>query len=159
MERETIKMLEQINKTLTEINIREGTSEMMSNTNKILERSDRHVEYSIQQIQNSFDRIHDKVFNFNNIMIGAFLVLGTFPSDSPHLPLWTIVFPILNLVLMIYIDYRQMEIHRFASNQQNWSNDEERNEYGKKISNQTKLSLIALILSLCCLIYLIIKVI
>lgn len=158
MENNTTKLLEQINKNLIDINVRENTYEMMAETNKLLDKSDRRVENALNQIQNTFDRIHDKVFNFNNILIGAFLVLGTFPSEAPHVKLWTIVFPIVNMVFLIYIDYRQMEIHRFAAGEQEWTNIE-REEYGSKIRNQTQLSLLALFLSLICLIYLIIKLI
>lgn len=158
MERESLKLLEQINKSLIEINVRQKTDEMMSESNKLFEKSDRRVENALHQIQNTFDRIHDKVFNFNNIMIGAFLVLGTFPNDNPSVNLWTIIFPIFNMVFMIYIDYRQMEIHRYASGEQEWTKNE-RDEYGKKINKQTRLSLFSLLLSIICLLYLITKLI
>lgn len=158
MEKETIRLLEQINKSLIEINIREKTTEMMQETNKLLDKSDRRVEQATDQIQNTFDRIHDKIFNFNNILIGAFLVLGTFPNNQPYVKLWTIIFPILNMAYMIFIDIRQMEIHRYAAGEQDWTNAE-RDEYGKKIEKQTKLSLLSLVLSMGCLLYLIIKVI
>ncbi|MES2591940.1 MAG: hypothetical protein V4608_08650 [Bacteroidota bacterium] len=158
MDKEGIKLLEQINKSLVEINIRQQTSEMLEETNKLFEKSDRRVEHATNQIQNTFDRVHDKIFNFNNILIGAFLVLGTFPNDSPFVKLWTILFPILNMAFMIYIDIRQMEIHRYAAGEQEWD-DTQRKEYGRKIKNQTLLSLLSLFLSVCCLIYLIVKVI
>ena len=41
MDKEVIKLLEQIDNTLVEINIRERTSEMMEETNKIFDKSDR----------------------------------------------------------------------------------------------------------------------
>jgi len=158
MDKEAIKLLEQINKSLVEINIRQQTSEMMDETNKLFDKSDRRVEHATNQIQNTFDRVHDKIFNFNNILIGAFLVLGTFPNDTPHVKLWTIIFPIFNMAFMIYIDIRQMEIHRYAAGEQEWT-DIERDEYGRKINKQTRLSLLSLFLSVSCLVYLIIKVI
>jgi hypothetical protein len=158
MEEEILKTLKEINKSLVEINVRQKTDEEFSEMNKLFDKSDRRVENSMNQIQNSFDRIHDKVFNFNNILIGAYLVLGTFPDSNPKLKLWTAIFPILNLCFMIYIDYRQMEIHRFASYEQQWE-EKERKEYGLKISKQTRLSLLSLFLSLCCLLYLIANII
>lgn len=158
MDNEAIKLLEQINKSLVEINVRQRTLEMMEETNKLFDKSDRRVEYATNQIQNTFDRVHDKIFNFNNILIGAFLVLGTFPNNMPHVKLWTIIFPILNMAFMIYIDIRQMEIHRYAAGEQDWD-DKEREEYGRKIKKQTNLSLLSLVLSVGCLIYLIIKII
>jgi hypothetical protein len=158
MEKESLKILEEINKSLKEINVRQKTSEMFADTDKLFKKSDKRVEHSLNQIQNAFDRIHDKVFNFNNILIGAYLVLGTFPDNSPKLKLWTVVFPIFNLLFLIFIDFRQMEVHRFASNEQEWT-EKERKQYGEKINKQTRLSLLALLLSLFCLIYLIVKLV
>ena len=158
MNEEILIILKQIDKSLVEINVRQRTSEMMEETNKLFDKSDRRVEFATNQIQNTFDRVHDKIFNFNNILIGAFLVLGTFPNDNPHVKLWTIIFPILNMVFMIYIDIRQMEIHRYATGEQEW-NKAERDRYGQKIKQQTRLSLFSLLHSVCCLIYLIIKLI
>lgn len=154
MDKEDSEILKQINQTLHKINTRQETEELFSESNKLFDKSDSRVENSLNQIQNTFDRIHDKVFNFNNILIGAYLVLGTFPSDSPKMKLWTVIFPIINLVYLVYIDVQQMEIHRFAAKEQEWK-AEEREEHGRKISKQTRLSLFALALSLACLIYLI----
>ena len=154
MEKDNNEILKQISETLQKINSRHETDELFSESNKLFEKSDRRVENALNQIQETFDRIHDKVFNFNNILIGVYLVLGTFPNDSPKLNIWTVVFPIINLVYLVYIDIRQMEIHRFASREQEWTSVE-REEYGKRISKQTLLSLLALAFSLGCLIYLI----
>lgn len=153
MDKEDKEILRQINETLNKISSRQETAELFSESQKLFERSDSRVENSLNQIQNTFDRIHDKVFNFNNILIGAYLVLGTFPSESPKLKLWTVIFPIINLVYLVYIDIRQMEIHRFAAREQEWTATD-REEYGRRLKKQTRLSLFALALSLGCLIYL-----
>ncbi|MCL2290448.1 MAG: hypothetical protein FWC34_07075 [Bacteroidetes bacterium] len=156
MEKESTEILKQINESLQKIIHQKETDELLSDTNMIFQKSDRRVENSLNLIQNSFDRIHDKVFHFNNILIGIYLVLGTFPTESPILNIWTVIFPIVNLIYLIYIDYRQMEIHRFASREQEWR-AKEREDYGKKIRKQTLLSLLALVSSFACLIYLITK--
>ncbi|UKN02021.1 hypothetical protein K6119_00635 [Paracrocinitomix mangrovi] len=148
------KLLEEISASLKEINARQETEEVFQESNKLMEKVEDRVQHSTQQIQNSFDRIHDKVFNFNNIMIGAYLVLGTFPTDSPILPLWSIIFPIIILIYLVIIEIRQMEIHRFASNEKNWT-EADRNKFGKKIDSQTMMSLIALVLTVCCFGYII----
>jgi hypothetical protein len=155
-EKKTLELLEEIKNSLQEINKRQDTKDVFSESDKLFERVDQRVEHSLNQIQESFDRIHDKVFNFNNIMIAAYLVLGTFPSDSPKLPLWTVIFPIINLTYLIFIDIKQMEIHRFASNEMTWT-AEQRDEFGRKISRQTWLSLYAMAFSLSCLIYIVIN--
>lgn len=154
MDKETNETLKQISETLDKINARQRTEELFSESNKLFEKSDRRVENALNQIQNAFDRIHDKVFNFNNILIGVYLVLGTFPNNSPILNIWTVIFPIVNLVYLVYIDIRQMEIHRFASREQEWTS-KDHEEYGSRIKKQTLLSLFALGFSLACLVYLI----
>jgi len=156
-DKRTIELLEEINKSLQEINRRQDIEEVFSESNKLIDRAESRVENSLTQIQISFDRIHDKIFNFNNIMIAAYMVLGTFPSESPILRLWTVIFPIINLIYLIFIDVKQMEIHRFASNEMEWTATE-RNEYGKKINKQTWFSLGAMALSIGCLIYIMIKI-
>lgn len=157
MENKEIKILEEINQTMKKIYTHFETEELLSESDKLISKAEDRVENSLNQIQNTFDRIHDKVFNFNNIMIGVYLVLATFPEKTPILKLWVAIFPILNLIYLIYIDISQMEIHRFASREMEWTSIE-RNEYGRKISNQTNLSLIALFASICCLAYLIFEI-
>jgi hypothetical protein len=152
LEKDTNEILKQINETLLKINLRQEEEEKFSETNRLLQKSDSRVENSFQQIQNSFDRIHDKVFNFNNVLIGVYLVIGAL--ESSKLKIWSVIFPILNLVFLVYLDYRQMEIHRFASREQEWTLKENA-EYGRKIQNQTLLSLLALVLSIGSLGYLI----
>ena len=157
MEDKDIKILEEINKTLKEINARQETNKLISESDELFKKVDTRVEHSTNQIQASFDRIHDKVFNFNNILIATYMVLCTFPSESPILKLWTVIFPVFNLIFLIYLEIRQMGIHRFAANQKAWT-DKERNQYGKKINSQTLLSLLSFGLTLGCLIYLIIEI-
>lgn len=156
MEKESNEILKQISETLNKINSRQEKDELFSETTKLLEKSDRRVENALSQIQNAFDRVHDKIFNFNNILIGVYLVLGTFPNNSPILNIWTVIFPITNLVFLVYIDIRQMEIHRFASREQEWTS-KEREEYDRRVKKQTLLSLLALGLSLASLIYLVLR--
>ena len=47
-----------------------------------------------------------------------------------------------------------MEIHRFSSNEMEWTSDD-RKEYGVKIKKQTWLSMFAMLLSVSCLVYVI----
>lgn len=158
MDKREIEILEEINQSMKSLSSHFETKELFSETDKLFSKAENRVENALNQIQNTFDRIHDKVFNFNNILIGVYLVLGTFPDKLPILKLWTAIFPILNLIFMVYIDIRQMEIHRFASRQLDWSADD-REKYGEKIRKQTNLSLIALTTSIGCLVYLIIELI
>jgi hypothetical protein len=158
MEDKNLEILKEINSNLKEINLRLESTQLFSESEKLLDKVDVRVENSTYQIQNTFDRIHDKVFNFNNILIATFMVLGTFPSESPILKLWTVIFPIFNLIFLIFLEIRQMEIHRFSAKEKEWTSNDPA-KYGKKINGQTFLSLFSFAISLSCLIYLIIKII
>lgn len=59
-----------------------------------------------------FDRIHDKVFRFNNILIGGYFFLAEFNNSTSY---YMLLIPIANLIQIIYIDYRMMENSRFQS--------------------------------------------
>jgi hypothetical protein len=158
MDKKELEILEEINQSLKKVSTHLETEELFSESDKLISKAENRVENSLNQIQNTFDRIHDKVFNFNNVLIGVYLVLGTFPDKAPILNIWTAIFPILNLIFLVLIDIRQMEIHRFASREMEWTADE-REEYGKRIRKQTNFSLLALITSIGCLVYLIIALI
>lgn len=56
-----------------------------------------------------FDRIHDKLFTFNNILIAGYFALSKIVDKTPSK---SILFPILNLIILIYIEYKMMEISR-----------------------------------------------
>jgi hypothetical protein len=158
MDKKEIEILEEINQSMQKISAHFETEELFSESEKLISKAENRVINSQNQIQNAFDRIHDKVFNFNNILIGVYLVLAKYPDNSPILKLWVAIFPILNLIYLVFIEIRQMEIHRFASRELDWSADE-RKEYGEKIRKQTNLSLFALITSFGCFVYLIIELI
>ncbi|MDM1297010.1 hypothetical protein HXZ94_00630 [Empedobacter falsenii] len=104
---------------------------------KISETFDK-VEYDGKRdILKYFDRIHDKLFNFNNILIAGFFTLSNFKSD---VIVETILFPLINLVFLIYIEYKMMEKSRFES-QIKTKNIDEINKNGNSISKTNKYSL------------------
>lgn len=140
MDNESLKSLKNIERILAELKVKVDTDEIMGGPNKTMNKIEAREEYSVQQIQTSFDRIHDKVFNFNNITLGIFLVLGTFPQEKPIVPIWSVIFPLLILIFMIFLDWRQMEIHRFASRETKWTH-QEREEFADKVRIQALLSL------------------
>lgn len=59
-----------------------------------------------------FDRIHDKLFTFNNILIVGFFTISKMEMD---VSIKNILFPIANLVLLIFIEWYMMEISRTES--------------------------------------------
>ncbi|MDQ0592556.1 hypothetical protein QFZ37_000925 [Chryseobacterium ginsenosidimutans] len=52
----------------------------------------------VRDVFKYFDRINDKLFNFNNILIAGFFALGKLKDD---VPMWMIIFPIINLCIFI----------------------------------------------------------
>lgn len=156
-EEKNTRLLVEIKEILSEINSRQESLEITSESKELLKKIDNRVENSLNQIQFSFDKIHDRLFNFNSVMIATFLVLGTFPTEAPFIKLWTSAFPIANLLFLIFIEWRQMEIHRFASKEFDWT-ETDRVKYGKLISTQSLISLLSIITTIAILIYISIKV-
>ena len=63
-----------------------------------------------------FDRLHDKLFTFNNIMIAGYFALSKIETT---IPLKNILIPIFNLVFLIFIEYWMMELSRTEADLQN----------------------------------------
>lgn len=75
-------------------------------------RMKKTEEDGVRDILKYFDRIHDNLFTFNNILIAGFFAIAQLKTIiSP----WTILIPICNLWFLIYIDYRMMEKSRFEA--------------------------------------------
>lgn len=58
------------------------------------------------------DRIHDNLMNYNNMLIAGFFALTQLQSSVPK---WLIAVPVLNLLLILWINYRQMQQNRIAA--------------------------------------------
>lgn len=75
-----------------------------------------NFDYTEEQGKNNilkyFDRIHDKLFIFNNILIVGFFTLS---QISPKILIINILFPIVNLCFLIFIEYRMMQLSRTES--------------------------------------------
>ena len=88
-----------------------------------------------------FDRIHNNLFVFNNLMIAGFFTLSQLKINVPA---WTIIIPIVNLWFLIYIDYRLMEKSRFESDIINQPKSK-LDKYGDSINRTTLISLTSII--------------
>lgn len=71
-----------------------------------------YEEDALKKIVKYFDRINDKLFTFNNILIGGYFALGKLIES---VSVWTILIPIANLVILLYLEYQMMEMARFES--------------------------------------------
>ncbi len=72
----------------------------------------RIEEEGVRDILKYFDRIHDNLSNYNNLLIGAFFALAQLQQNVSR---WTILIPVVNLWFLIYINYRLMEKSRFEA--------------------------------------------
>ena len=103
--KETNTILKQILELLTKNEVRVSTNELTEDSDKIFKKFEREAEDATKKIQSTFDRIHDKLFNFNNMLIAAFLGLSKFPTEQPILSLWMSILPIANLIYLMFLEY------------------------------------------------------
>jgi hypothetical protein len=79
---------------------------------EIYQRMRKTEEEGLKNILKYFDRIHDKLFTFNNILIAGFFTLSKIDNS---ISVKTIFIPIANLMVIIYVEYRMMEKSRYES--------------------------------------------
>jgi len=102
----------------------------------------RRIELEgIQNILKYFDRIHDILSTFNNILIGCFFALANFTNQIPK---WTILIPIFNLAILLMVEYRMMEKSRFEADIRN-KNSQEIVAHGLSIKRTNLYSLLIII--------------
>lgn len=97
-----------------------------------------------QDINRYFDRIHDNLFTFNNMLIAGYFTLTQLKTDVSK---FVILIPICNLAIFIFIDYLMMEYSRASAN----IGETPINEIphiGKKSQRATLLSLLSIITTL-----------
>lgn len=92
-------------------------------------------------IMKYFDRIHDKLFAFNNILIAGYFALTQLIVGVSST---IILFPIINMVILIFIDIRMMNTSRFFADIGN-KNESDINENKSKLDSTNLLSLFSVI--------------
>lgn len=85
---------------------------ILDESEKTLASLEKKAYDGVRDIFKYFDRINDKLFNYNNILIAGFFAIGKLKSD---VPMWLIIIPIFNLAFFIYIEYMIMEKSRMES--------------------------------------------
>lgn len=108
---------------------------------KIAENFARTEREGVQNILKYFDRIHDKLFMFNNILIAGYFALSQFFESFS---IYGIIIPIINLGLLIIIEYRMMEKSRFES-EITKKTGEEIEKNGLSINKTTRYSLYSIL--------------
>lgn len=97
-------------------------------------------EEGVKNILKYFDRIHDKLFTFNNILIAGYFALTKLVDSISS---FTIIVPVINLGFLIYIEYRMMEKSRFEANVRS-KNKDQIDKHGLSINKTNLYSLAAI---------------
>jgi hypothetical protein len=147
----------EIRDLLRSIDAREESKELDLETDSLFKEKNSRANDSLKKVRSTFDRIHDKLFTFNNIMIAAFLGLSKYPSENPIFELWVAFLPICNLIFLMVLEKMQMEIYRHEALEMKWV-EADRDKYGKMIDDQNMRSLVAIIVTFSIFIYLFISI-
>lgn len=142
----TNEILQRILDILAKNEARISANELTSESDHLINKAEKEGDEAAKKIQSSFDRIHDKLFNFNNMLIAAFLGLSKFPTDNPIFSPWMAILPILNLIYLVLLEYWQMEIYRHASRRMQWDLDLKKDvkKYGDMVSRQNLRSFLSI---------------
>jgi hypothetical protein len=111
---------------------------------KMDDRMNKREEEGLKNVLKHFDRIHDKLFSLNTMFIAGFFALIKISSNISTL---TILIPVLNMLYLIWIEYRMMEKSRFESDIKSKTPSEIK-KWGKSISLNNWLSLLSIALTL-----------
>lgn len=79
---------------------------------EIFKQFKKTEDEGLKNLLKHFDRLHDKLFTFNNILIAGYFALSKLEND---ISLATILIPIGNLIILLFIEYKMMEKSRFES--------------------------------------------
>jgi hypothetical protein len=58
-------------------------------------------EEGVKNLLKHFDRLHDKLFTFNNILIAGYFALSKITNE---ISVFTILIPIGNLIVLLFVD-------------------------------------------------------
>ena len=118
--------------------------EMQKEMDQIDARMTKSEEEGLKNMLKHFDRIHDKLFSINTMFIASFFALI---KISNNISTSIILIPVLNMIYLIWIEYRMMEKSRFETSIKS-KTQEEINNWGKSISTNNWLSLFSITLTL-----------
>lgn len=93
-------------------------------------------------ISKYFDRINDKLSSYNNLLVAVYFALTQF---NPQTSKFILLVPILNMIVLIAVDYYMMEYNRKLSNIKRIPINNINNEVFSKSDKATKLSLLTIV--------------
>lgn len=97
-----------------------------------------------------FDRINDKLSSFNNMLVAGYFALAAFSIEVSK---WILIIPLVNMSILIFVDYKMMEQGRFLS-QISCKPLDEISKYGRRQNQVTLWSLFTIITTLLTTVYL-----
>lgn len=106
LDKETEELEKQVQEQLNELN------SIIEESEKTLASLEKKAYDGVRDIFKYFDRINDKLFNFNNILIAGFFAIAKLKND---VTMWLIIIPIVNLGFFIFIEYMIMEKSRIEA--------------------------------------------
>lgn len=119
----------------------EDLDEMERSVAEIEKRMTEREAQGLADIYKYFDRLNDKLSSFNNMLVAGYFALAAF---SPGVSKWILFFPLLNMSILIYLDYTMMEQGRFMSEVKSKSLSEI-NKYGKRQDQVTRWSFFTIV--------------
>ena len=123
----------------------EEIEESLQEADEMINNFKEQEKQGLRDILRYYDRIHDKLFSFNNMLIAGYFVIIAMPNSQTN-P-WWILLPIFNMLNLVFVDYEMMEKSRFESAIMSKSQKEIQN-HGKRISKTTWRSLFTIISTL-----------
>lgn len=119
----------------------EDLERMSREAEEIEKRMTEREAQGLSDIYKYFDRINDKLSSFNNMLVAGYFALATFSQDVSK---WILIIPLLNMLILIYLDYRMMEQGRFLSQIKSQPMSEI-DKYGRRQNQVTLWSLFTII--------------
>lgn len=123
----------------------EEIEQSLKEADEMINNLKEQEKQGLRDILRYYDRIHDKLFSFNNMLIAGYFVIIAMPNSQTN-P-WWILLPIFNMLNLVFVDYEMMEKSRFESAIMSKSQKEIQN-HGKRISKTTWRSLFTIISTL-----------
>jgi hypothetical protein len=103
-------------------------------------RMNQREEKGIENTLKYFDRIHDHLFNFNNLLIAGYFALA---SLNKPVGMMNILFPLSNMAFLLFIEFRMLNKSRFEAEIKS-KTPEEIESWGHGIQKTNQYSLFAI---------------
>lgn len=114
----------------------------------------QRITFSEQQIYHHHNRVHDKVFAFNSMLIALLFYLSINAKESMDYIPYLFSLVVFNMLLLIYLEHHMKETHRLYANKDESENQVEHERvHSRRINNNTKYSLFSLFLLISSLVF------